>query len=82
MTAGTEIDGLATATQALGGAVLGPRELGVALGFDPLAVLSAPERTAVARVGRPVVIDVSQLAGHRLERMSGQGRPANAVCSR
>ncbi len=50
MTAATDIAGLADATRALGGAVLGPRELAGALGFDPLAVLRPEERQAVARV--------------------------------
>jgi len=45
-----EIEGLADATRALGGAVLGPRELAAALGFDPLSVLTPAERAAVGRV--------------------------------
>ncbi len=45
-----EIEGLAAASRALGGAVLGPRELTAALGFDVLAVLTPAERRAVARV--------------------------------
>jgi hypothetical protein len=45
-----QIDGLDAARRALGGAVLGPVEAGAALGFDPLAVLTAAERAAVARV--------------------------------
>ncbi len=44
------ITGLDTATTALAGAVLGPAELAAALGFDPLAVLTAGERKATARV--------------------------------
>lgn len=44
------IDGLADATAALGSAVLGPAELQQALGYDPLAVLTADERRAVGRV--------------------------------
>jgi hypothetical protein len=50
VTAAGDITGLADATRALGGAVLGPRELAGALGFDPLAVLQPPERKAVARL--------------------------------
>lgn len=45
-----DIAGLAAAVRALDGAVLGPRELAAALGFDPLAVLTPTERTAVARL--------------------------------
>jgi hypothetical protein len=44
------ITGLDAATTALAGAVLGPAEIAAALGFDPLAVLTPEERTAVARV--------------------------------
>lgn len=44
------IDGLAAAREALGGAVLGPAELAATLGFDPLTVLTPAERAAVARV--------------------------------
>jgi hypothetical protein len=44
------IAGLDDATAALSGAVLGPRELEAALGFDPLAVLTPEERAAVGRV--------------------------------
>jgi hypothetical protein len=46
----TTIDGLADATTILGPAVLGPSELAGALGFDPLAVLTDPERRAAARI--------------------------------
>src|SRR5438094_1104422 len=45
-----EIPGLEEASRLLGGAVLGPRELTAALGFDPLAVLPEDERPAVARI--------------------------------
>ncbi|HEV7734042.1 MAG TPA: hypothetical protein VGR62_17860 [Candidatus Binatia bacterium] len=41
------IAGLDDATTTLGGAVLGPREIEKALGFDPLATLSAAERARV-----------------------------------
>jgi hypothetical protein len=44
------IDGLADATAVLGPAVLGPAELQLALGFDPLAVLEADERAAATRL--------------------------------
>lgn len=64
MSAATEIVGLADATRALGGAVLGPGELAAALGFDPLAVLTPPERAAVARV---------PYGGPDLERARGEG---------
>src|SRR5439155_19369750 len=47
---GMEIPGLEEASRLLGGAVLGPRELTAALGFDPLAVLPEDERPAVARI--------------------------------
>jgi len=47
------IAGLDQATEALAGAVLGPAEIGAALGFDPLAVLTADERGAVAQVPFP-----------------------------
>ncbi|HJQ84138.1 MAG TPA: hypothetical protein VKA21_08685 [Candidatus Binatia bacterium] len=45
-----DIEGLEAATRTLGGAVLGPRELAAALGFDPLAVLTAAERATVGRL--------------------------------
>ncbi len=44
------ITGLDAATTALAGAVLGPAEISIALGFDPLAVLTPGERAAVAGV--------------------------------
>jgi len=50
MSDGADIAGLATAGRALGGAVLGPRELAAVLRFDPLTVLRADERRAVAAV--------------------------------
>jgi hypothetical protein len=45
-----EIEGLDAATRALGGAVLGPRELTKALGFDPLPLLTEAERRTIARL--------------------------------
>src|SRR5262249_6040302 len=45
-----EIAGLDDAARRLGGTVLGPRELKRAPGFDPFAVLSAEERTRIARL--------------------------------
>jgi len=45
-----DVVGLDQASHALGGAVLGPREIAAALGFDPSAVLTAEERAAVARI--------------------------------
>jgi hypothetical protein len=44
------IAGLDAATTALAGAVLGPAEISAAVGFDPLAVLTAEERAVVERV--------------------------------
>ncbi len=44
------IDGLADATRILGHSLLGPAELQLALGFDPIAVLSAEERAAATRL--------------------------------
>jgi len=55
-----EIAGLEAAARALGGAVLGPRELAHALGFDPLAVLTPEEEAAVARL--PVDRDALEAA--------------------
>ena len=46
----SDIEGLDAATRALGGKVLGPKELASVLGFDPLAVLTPAERTAVAKL--------------------------------
>jgi hypothetical protein len=45
-----DIVGLESAVRRLGDAVLGPREIADALGFDPLAALTPGERAAVARV--------------------------------
>ena len=45
-----DIRELGAATRALGGAVLGPRELARVLGFDPLAVLGPGKEAAVARI--------------------------------
>ena len=45
-----EIAGLEEASRLLGGAVLGPRELTAALGFDPLAGLPEDERPAIGRI--------------------------------
>jgi len=50
MTSAHDIPGLEQAARALGGAVLGPRELSGVLGFDPLTVLTASERTVVGRL--------------------------------
>ncbi len=50
MTAPGDIAGLDAAARILGAAVLGPREITAALGFDPLAVLTSGERQAVARI--------------------------------
>jgi hypothetical protein len=51
--AAPDVTGLEAATRGLGGAVLGPRELASALGFDPLSVLTAAERASVARIPFP-----------------------------
>jgi hypothetical protein len=51
--AASDVTGLEAATRALGGAVLGPRELASALGFDPLSVLTAAERATAARIPFP-----------------------------
>jgi len=45
-----DIGGLDAATRAMGGAILGPRELAAALGFDPLAGLEADEQRAAASI--------------------------------
>ena len=45
-----DVTGLDDACRLLGGAVLGPAELSTALGFDPSTVLTAAERTAIARL--------------------------------
>jgi len=45
-----DIAGLDAAARALGGGMLGPRELAAALGFDPLAVLTPAEQKTVARL--------------------------------
>ena len=50
MTRDADISGLEAAQRALGGAMLGPRELAAVLGFDPMRVLSADERRAVGQV--------------------------------
>jgi hypothetical protein len=50
VTRDADIPGLDAAVRALGGAVLGPRELAAVLGFDPLTVLTADERRAVGRL--------------------------------
>ena len=59
-----DVAGLAEATRALGGAVLGPGELASALGFDPLSVLTPAERATVARV---------PFAPADIERARGEG---------
>jgi len=48
--AADDIEGLAAARGVLGDGVLGPREVGSALGFEPLAVLTATERALVSRL--------------------------------
>ena len=46
----TTIAGLDAATQALGGAVLGPQQIQAAFGIDPLAGLTDAERAAVGTI--------------------------------
>jgi hypothetical protein len=50
VTKSADIAGLEAASRALGGQVLGPRELATVLGFDPLAALTTDERRTVARL--------------------------------
>ncbi len=50
MTHTGDVAGLAEASRALSGAVLGPQELAAVLGFDPLAVLTPAERTAADQI--------------------------------
>lgn len=50
MTRDADIPGLEAAQRALGGAILGPRELAAVLGFDPMRVLTADERRAAGRI--------------------------------
>jgi len=45
-----DIQGLGAAARAMDGAILGPRELAAALGFDPLADLDADEQRSTARI--------------------------------
>jgi hypothetical protein len=45
-----DIPGLESAARALGGAILGPRELAAVLGFDPIRVLTADERRTVGQL--------------------------------
>jgi hypothetical protein len=67
MSESTGIAGLEAATRTLGGAVLGPRELAGALGFDPLAALTPEERVAVARVPfSPVELERARADGEFL----------------
>jgi len=61
------IAGLDAAARALGGRVLGPRELAPVLGFDPLATLTAAERAAVARLPwTPAELEAAGAAGEML----------------
>ena len=50
MTRDADIPGLEAAQRALGGAILGPRELAAVLGFDPMRALTADERRAVGQI--------------------------------
>jgi len=59
-----DVVGLDEASRAVGGAVLGPREIAAALGFDPFAVLTEDEQAAVARI---------PFAGADLERARTEG---------
>jgi hypothetical protein len=61
------VEGLDAAARALGGKVLGPRELSSVLGFDSLAVLTPAERSAVARLPwTPAEVDAARAAGEIL----------------
>ena len=62
-----DIEGLDAAARALGGAVLGPREITAALGFDPLAVLTPAEQKAAARLPfGPADLERARAAGEML----------------
>jgi len=62
-----DIPGLAAAARALGGAILGPRELAAVLGFDPVRVLTADERRAVGAVPfPPAELERARAAGEML----------------
>ena len=62
-----DIHGLDAATRALGGGMLGPRELAAALGFDPLAVLTPAEQKTVARLPfGPSDLERARAAGEML----------------
>lgn len=50
MTPDADIPGLEAAQRALGGAILGPRELAAVLGFDPMRALTADERRLVGQI--------------------------------
>lgn len=62
-----DIAGLDAATKALGGSVLGPRELENALGFDPLTSLDASATAAVGRIPfSPAELDAARAVGELL----------------
>jgi hypothetical protein len=50
VTRDADIPGLEAAQRALGGAILGPRELAAVLGFDPMRALTGDERRAVGQI--------------------------------
>jgi hypothetical protein len=67
VTRDADIPGLAAAERALGGAVLGPRELAAVLGFDPMRVLNADERRAVGQLPfAPAELERARTAGEML----------------
>jgi len=67
VTRDADIPGLEAASRALGGAMLGPRELAAVLGFDPVTVLNADERRAVAAVPfAPADLERARAAGEML----------------
>ena len=67
MTRAADIPGLEAASRALGGAMLGPRELAAVLGFDPVTVLNADERRAVAEIPfAPADLEHARAAGEML----------------
>ena len=67
MTRDADIPGLAAAERALGGAVLGPRELAAVLGFDPMRALTADERRTVGGLPfAPADLERARSAGEML----------------
>ena len=62
-----DIPGLEAASRALGGAMLGPRELAAVLGFDPITVLNADERRTVGALPfAPADLERARASGEML----------------